>query len=731
MSPFRIATFLVLLAGANAAESKAGAHMTANPIRKIVTMLQLMVKKVEAEGEKEQKIFDDFMCYCNNGATALESSISAGKDKIPKVESDLEKTTAEKSQLESDVTKHKSDREAAKKAIATATEVREKEAKAFADKSGDYKANIAAMKKAVAAIEKGSGGAFLQTQSAVVLRQITENAESISDTDRDVLVSFLSQGSSDDDQEMSEMKSGEIVGILKQQIDTMTGDLDEITKTENKAIEDFNGMVAAQTKAIEALTANIEDKITRGGESGVEIANIKEDIEDTKKALADDTKYLADLQKNCAAQKEGYAVVVKMRQEELLAIADTIKMLNSDEALELFKKTLASASFIQEQVTSRQMRNQALALLQDTRRKHPHSNSRTSLEFITLVLAGKTPNFDKVIHMIDDLSAALVKEQEDDDAKKEYCEKQLDTIEDEMKVLKQEVEDLDALIGETSDKITTVTAEIKALQDGIKQLDKDVAEATETRKEENEDFQALMTSDTAAKELIGFAKNRMQKFYNPKMYKAPPKRELTEQERITLNMGGTLAPTAPPGGIAGTGIGFVQVRMHSQEEAADEVPPPPPPAAVPAYTKKSEESGGVLAMMDAMIGDLDKEMGEAEVDEKNAQEEYEAFMKDSAEKRAADSKAITDKEAAKAEMESSLSKAQSDKQSKSGEEMATAESLAGVHGECDWLMENFESRKEARAGEAENLKKAKSVLSGADYSLLQQTAKHRLRVKRN
>eukprot|EP00747_Dinoflagellata_sp_TGD_P159422 gnl/TRDRNA2_/TRDRNA2_177886_c3_seq8.p1 gnl/TRDRNA2_/TRDRNA2_177886_c3~~gnl/TRDRNA2_/TRDRNA2_177886_c3_seq8.p1 ORF type:complete len:728 (+),score=263.60 gnl/TRDRNA2_/TRDRNA2_177886_c3_seq8:93-2276(+) len=724
MSPFRIATFLVLLAGANAAESKAGAHMTANPIRKIVTMLQLMVKKVEAEGEKEQKIFDDFMCYCNNGATALESSISAGKDKIPKVESDLEKTTAEKSQLESDVTKHKSDREAAKKAIATATEVREKEAKAFADKSGDYKANIAAMKKAVAAIEKGSGGAFLQTQSAVVLRQITENAESISDTDRDVLVSFLSQGSSDDDQEMSEMKSGEIVGILKQQIDTMTGDLDEITKTENKAIEDFNGMVAAQTKAIEALTANIEDKITRGGESGVEIANIKEDIEDTKKALADDTKYLADLQKNCAAQKEGYAVVVKMRQEELLAIADTIKMLNSDEALELFKKTLASASFIQEQVTSRQMRNQALALLQDTRRKHPHSNSRTSLEFITLVLAGKTPNFDKVIHMIDDLSAALVKEQEDDDAKKEYCEKQLDTIEDEMKVLKQEVEDLDALIGETSEKITTVIAEIKALQDGIAQLDKDVAEATENRKEENEDFQALMTSDTAAKELIGFAKNRLNKFYNPKLYKAPPKRALSEADRATLAAGGTLAPTMAPGGIAGTGIGFIQ--LHEQRAKDDAAPPPPPEAAV-GYQKKGEESGGVIAMMDAMIGDLEKEMETAETDEKSAQKEYEEFLEDSKEKRATDAKAITDKSAAKAELEGMLEKARKDHAGKGKELMAAHEVLAHTHGECDFLLQNYDARKEARTEEEENLKKAKGVLSGADFSLVQRSTSHRLR----
>merc|ERR1712196_226538 len=101
-----------------------------------------------------------------------------------------------------------------------------------------------------------------------------------------------------------------------------------------------------------------------------------------------------------------------------------------------------------------------------------------------------------------------------------------------------------------------------------------------------------MASDTAAKDLIGVAKNRMNKFYNPKLYVAPPRRELSEEDRITLNMGGTLAPTAAPGGIAGTGVAvFLQT---SKSDAA----PPPPPETFGAYSKKSEESGGVIAMMD-------------------------------------------------------------------------------------------------------------------------------------
>ena len=34
----------------------------------------------------------------------------------------------------------------------------------------------------------------------------------------------------------------------------------------------------------------------------------------------------------------------------------------------------------------------------------------------------------------------------------------------------------------------------------------------------------------------------------------PPKRELGEEERVTLNVGCTLATTEAPGGIAGTGV---------------------------------------------------------------------------------------------------------------------------------------------------------------------------------
>merc|ERR1711935_42448 len=103
-----------------------------------------------------------------------------------------------------------------------------------------------------------------------------------------------------------------------------------------------------------------------------------------------------------------------------------------------------------------------------------------------------------------------------------------------------------------------------------------------------------MGGNTAAKALILFAKNRLNQFYNPALYKPAPKRELSEDDQIYVNQGGDI-PTAAPGGIANTGIAaFVQISAHKDA-------PPPPPATAAAYTKKAGEGNGVIAMMDLLV----------------------------------------------------------------------------------------------------------------------------------
>merc|ERR1719453_695998 len=91
--------------------------MNANPIRKVVTMLQNMQKKITAEGHKKEELYNKFMCYCQNGDEALKKSIADAETKIQQLEKLLGSGAAEKKQLQADVKQAKEDRAEAKKAI--------------------------------------------------------------------------------------------------------------------------------------------------------------------------------------------------------------------------------------------------------------------------------------------------------------------------------------------------------------------------------------------------------------------------------------------------------------------------------------------------------------------------------------------------------------------------------------------------------------------------------------
>jgi chromosome segregation ATPase len=706
---------VVLLAGTasvHAIEGSQSALNAANPIRKVVTMLQMMQKKVVAEGEKETALYEKYVCWCKNGASSLGQSIADANTKIPALASSIKEAEASKAQLEADIKQHRADRDAAKAAMAEATAIREKEAAAYEKESTEASADLVAVDKAIAAISRGMAGGFLQTGTAQVLRRLMLAKPDMLDADRQDVLSFLSasQGSG------YVPKSAEIVGILKQMEDEMQAGFAEAKAAELEAIRIYKEMMAAKKKEVAALQKSIEEKLQRVADLGVEVAQMKNDLGDTEEALMEDKAFLADLERNCEKKKAEWDERVKTRALELAALADTIKILNDDDALELFKKTLpsASASLVEVKVTAAEMRARALHTIRQARLSSPKDRAR--LDFIALAIQGKKMGFEKVIAMIDEMVSTLKTEQEEDDNKREYCASELDVSDDKKKELERAIADLETAIAQAEDGIATMKADIKALEDSINALDKQVAEATEQRKQENEDYTELMAQDSAAKDVMNFAKNRLNKFYNPKLYKAPPKRELSEEDRITVNMGGTLAPTAAPAGIAGTGI-----------TALSQVKPPPAPETYGEYKTKSEENSGVIAMMDLLIKDLDKEMTQATAEEKDAQADYEQMMKDSAEKRAEDSKALTDKGAAKANMEAELQGHRDTHASTENEMAATMQYIHSLHSECDWLVQYYDIRKEARASEIDALGKARAVLNGADYSLMQQTTKKHLR----
>merc|ERR1719343_978271 len=296
-------------------------------------------------------------------------------------------------------------------------------------------------------------------------------------------------------------------------------------------------------------------------------------------------------------------------------------------------------------------------------------------------------DFSKVLKMIDDMVTLLGQEQKDDAEHLEFCRGEFDTSEDKQKELEGAIKALSSSISEMSDEIKSLAAEVAAAETRIKETDAAVAEASAQRKSEHAEFTSMVQANSMAIELIGKAKNKLQLFYNP---------ELATPE--------TPAPTPSP-------YAFVQVSTRVSQ------PGPAPETFGDSYEKKSGKSGGVMALMDKMIKELENDVSEAEHEEKTAQKDYEELMAESQKSNEEETKAIAHKSKSKADLESSLEET---KRGHALKEEALGELktyIQELHGSCDFIMANFEVRKEARTKEIEGLKNAKAVLAGADYSL--------------
>merc|ERR1719311_1299599 len=285
--------------------------------------------------------------------------------------------------------------------------------------------------------------------------------------------------------------------------------------------------------------------------------------------------------------------------------------------------------------------------------------------------------------MIDNMVELLKKEGADDEKQKEWCDAELAKSADDKTAATEEGEMLDSSVEEITDAIKTAETDISTLSLEIQAMDGAVAQATVQRKQEAEEFTQSQALDQAAMALLEKATNRLNKFYNPVLYKEPE-------------------PTAAPEAAA-----LVQIRMHKKAYAV----PPPPPATFNAYAKKGEKSTGVLALLGMMMN-LKDDMKAAEYEEQDAQKEYEELMADSAETRAQNVKSITTKEASKATAEEKLQEEKKAKAINSQGLYNVNQVIADLHSSCDFILQNFDARKEARTNESESLKNAKAVLHG-------------------
>jgi len=446
--------------------------------------------------------------------------------------------------------------------------------------------------------------------------------------------------------------SSAIFGILKGMKESFEQNLAQAKTDEEEAIAQYIAVKEAKTAEVKAAEDAIDTKTVELAEAKEINAHGKEDLADTRAQLSADNEFLSNLALKCDNADKEYNDRVKVRNEELVAVAETISILNDDDAKDQFNKA-GFGTFIQ--LSSRTVRKSQRELARTMLQKAAKELHRPRLAALGMhMVAG---GFDEVIANIDKMRAALKEEQAEEVKQKDYCVSEFNQNEKQTAEKMSMKEDLETKIADDTTMIEKLTEEISVLKAEIADSKKEMMKASQLREGENHEFQVTITDQRATQAILKKALDRLKSFY-----------------------------------------GFVQ---EGQE-----------PPAQGTY-KKNAGSSGVMAMIETLVDESKALETEAMKAEADAQAAYETFMKDSTASIEAASKEVTNKTAQMAATDADKVQASDDLKATISDLLTLGEYNAELHKKCDFLISKFDLRQQSRTQEMEALAQAKAIFQGA------------------
>ena len=486
--------------------------------------MQKMAKKLEAEAEAEAELYEKFECYCKKTKAQLSVAIDKAESTGPITPEDIEAKKNEVATIENEVKTLKGEKIDDETSLKAAKVNRKKEHDTYEKVVAEEKETEEAAEGALKALGvTTSEPSFLQEKSESgfgagvgarwlqPLMKAFDHSKKILPEQKDKVTGFL-QGRAD----ASPSDSADVVVYIEEVEHESEDQIKEENSEENTEVTDYKHVKSSKKDEISALLNQMEKKMKAIGELKVEIVNMEHDMAEGAETLEENKKMLAEVTKSCADKAADWDERKQYRADEQLAVADAIKMLNSDDALELFKKTIKNPALVQLTAGHRQALQKVRTMVDSLRKKGHHSSA---LNFLALALTGKKVDFSGVFKKIDEMIALMKKEQSDDDSKKDYCNAEFESSADKIKATNKKIKELSGDVTAKKQAMEKIDEEVAALQAGVKELDAAITEATTNRQAEHAEYGDLVAGNSAAAELIGMAKNRLNKFYNPSLHK--------------------------------------------------------------------------------------------------------------------------------------------------------------------------------------------------------------------
>jgi chromosome segregation ATPase len=276
---------------------------------------------------------------------------------------------------------------------------------------------------------------------------------------------------------------------------------------------------------------------------------------------------------------------------------------------------------------------------------------------------------------LDDLVAKLKVEQADEVKHRDFCISELHENQMDSEQKAAELEALNATALALENKAEGLAVEISDLQKDIQDMQVALQLASEIRLKENQEFVKVMRDTLAMKKALEEAYDKLGSVFAKKqsfLQAAPPPSSQND--------------TAPWGEIT------------SAPEFQD--------------YKKNDGAPHVLTLLQKLIGETKVFEDGAVHDEQGAADAYQKLVTDTNDSVKANSRLISDKKEELASTREELHAARVDVSKMAEEIEALAETKAQLEKNCNWLLEHFTGRQEARQSEIDALLEIKAMIHG-------------------
>merc|ERR1719191_2037490 len=208
-------------------------------------------------------------------------------------------------------------------------------------------ASLASLKNAIGVMSKvAASGAALPQESLVQIQNVLSRHMKkhwMSSKDHRAVLSLLQQRPGtimlqQHAKGKAKAPSSAIFGILKGMKESFETNLAQAKTDEEEAVAQYAAVKKAKTEEVKAAEDLIATKTVEMADAKQINAHGKEDLADTRAQLSADNEFLSNLNLKCDNADKEYNDRVKVRNEELVAVAETIAILNDDDAKDQFNK---------------------------------------------------------------------------------------------------------------------------------------------------------------------------------------------------------------------------------------------------------------------------------------------------------------------------------------------------------------------------------------------------------